>query len=67
MDLLRYLFFIQACFEFEIEAVRVPGAFNRWANAISRKHVHVFLLQVPGAVGNQCQVSLQLILDLQPG
>jgi len=68
MHLLKCLFFIWALFELEVEAVHVPGAFNGWADAIS--HAHVFLSQVPGVVGNQCQVPLQLvglILDLEPG
>ena len=60
MHLLRCLFFLEACCQFELVASHVPGIHNGLADDLSRNRLSSFFLKVPQACKEPTAVPPQL-------
>ena len=62
--LLKCLFFVCACFEFDLGAHHTPGAINGAADALSCDRLHLFFPQMPTASPTPTPIPLTLIEGL---
>ena len=61
MHLLHCLFFIRARFDFQLEAVHIPGVQNQLADAISCDRLSFLFTQVPAARESQVHLPPDLV------
>ena len=65
MQLLQCLFFIEATFDFSLQATHIAGKSNYLADALSRNKLHLFFSQLPSADKDPIPILHPLLQILQ--